>query len=202
MSEWDLLGAYRTLFCLCMFILKPTGAKNGITGVRTGRRRWGQTSFRSVDSWDDGEDADAGVSISKKTTISSLKDRTLEGPSCRLELFIFMLKMCFHHSCEKNTILSFCLDFLSQRTTREQNCRATAGWTELIPSPRLPSNTTSASPDICLVRNNDLLYHKNHINSFLGLCKTFDFLCLTRGVLSVHFFVYLCSFTVKPKTIL
>uniref|UniRef100_A0A8D0CPI0 non-specific serine/threonine protein kinase n=1 Tax=Sander lucioperca TaxID=283035 RepID=A0A8D0CPI0_SANLU len=61
----------------------PTGAKNGITGVRTGRRRWGQTSFRSVDSWDDGEDADAGVSISKKTTISSLKDRTLEGPSCR-----------------------------------------------------------------------------------------------------------------------
>ncbi|XP_039671420.1 serine/threonine-protein kinase MAK-like isoform X2 [Perca fluviatilis] len=62
----------------------PKGAENSITGVRTGRRRWGQTSFRSVDGWDDGEDTDAGVSISKKPTISSLKDRTLEGPSCRL----------------------------------------------------------------------------------------------------------------------
>ncbi|XP_037642238.1 serine/threonine-protein kinase MAK-like [Sebastes umbrosus] len=60
----------------------PTGAEN-TTGVRTGRRRLGQTSFRSVDSWDDGEDADAGVSISKKPTINSLKDRALDGPSCR-----------------------------------------------------------------------------------------------------------------------
>lgn len=51
-----------------------------MTAVRTGRRRWGQTSFKSVDSWEDGEDADAGVSISKKPTISSLKDQTLDGP--------------------------------------------------------------------------------------------------------------------------
>ncbi|XP_076601679.1 serine/threonine-protein kinase MAK-like isoform X1 [Chaetodon auriga] len=61
----------------------PTGAENNITGMRTGRRRWGQTSFKSVDSWEDGEDADAGVSISKKPTISSLKDCALDGPSCR-----------------------------------------------------------------------------------------------------------------------
>ncbi|XP_042353740.1 serine/threonine-protein kinase MAK-like [Plectropomus leopardus] len=60
---------------------RAAGAENSITRVRTGRRRWGQTSFKSVDSWDDGEDADAGVSISKKPTISSLKDR--DGPSCR-----------------------------------------------------------------------------------------------------------------------
>lgn len=65
-----------------------TGAENSVYGVRTGRRRWGQTSFKSVDSWDDGDDADAGVSISKKPTISSLNDRTPEGPSCRLDLFI------------------------------------------------------------------------------------------------------------------
>ncbi|XP_029310155.1 serine/threonine-protein kinase MAK-like isoform X2 [Cottoperca gobio] len=57
----------------------PTGAENSVTAVRTGRRRWGQTSYRSVDSWDDGDDADAGASISKKPTINSLKDR----PSCR-----------------------------------------------------------------------------------------------------------------------
>ncbi|XP_044075935.1 serine/threonine-protein kinase MAK-like isoform X2 [Siniperca chuatsi] len=61
----------------------PTGAENRLTGVRTGRRRWGQTSFKSVDSWDDGEDADVGVSISKKPTISSLKDRAPDGPGCR-----------------------------------------------------------------------------------------------------------------------
>uniref|UniRef100_A0A671VEG0 non-specific serine/threonine protein kinase n=1 Tax=Sparus aurata TaxID=8175 RepID=A0A671VEG0_SPAAU len=61
----------------------PMGAENNATGVRFGRRRWGQTSFKSVDSWDEGEDADAGVSISKKPTISSLKDRALDGPSHR-----------------------------------------------------------------------------------------------------------------------
>ncbi|XP_022613902.1 serine/threonine-protein kinase MAK-like [Seriola dumerili] len=60
-----------------------TGAENAVSRVRTGRRRWGQTSFKSVDSWDEGDDKDAGVSISKKPTISSLKDRTLEGHSCR-----------------------------------------------------------------------------------------------------------------------
>ncbi|XP_036939654.1 serine/threonine-protein kinase MAK-like isoform X2 [Acanthopagrus latus] len=61
----------------------PMGAESNTTGVRSGRRRWGQTSFKSVDSWDEGEDADAGVSISKKPTISSLKDRALNGPSHR-----------------------------------------------------------------------------------------------------------------------
>ncbi|XP_041805517.1 serine/threonine-protein kinase MAK-like isoform X2 [Chelmon rostratus] len=61
----------------------PTGAENNITGMRSARRRWGQMSFKSVDSWDDGEDADAGVSISKKPTISSLKDYALEGSGYR-----------------------------------------------------------------------------------------------------------------------
>ncbi|XP_073348016.1 serine/threonine-protein kinase MAK-like [Pagrus major] len=61
----------------------PTGAENNATGVRSGRRRWGQTSFKSVDSCDEGEEADAGVSISKKPTISFLKDRALDGPSHR-----------------------------------------------------------------------------------------------------------------------
>ncbi|XP_071347447.1 serine/threonine-protein kinase MAK-like isoform X2 [Trachinotus anak] len=60
-----------------------TGAENAVSRVRTGRRRWGQTSFKSVDSWDDGDDTDAGASISKKPTISSVKDRTLDGHSSR-----------------------------------------------------------------------------------------------------------------------
>ncbi|XP_033960115.1 serine/threonine-protein kinase MAK-like isoform X2 [Pseudochaenichthys georgianus] len=62
----------------------PTGAENSMSAVRTGRRRWGLASNRSEDSWDDGEEADAGVSISKKPTISSLKDGAAGGPSCRL----------------------------------------------------------------------------------------------------------------------
>ncbi|KAE8290612.1 Serine/threonine-protein kinase MAK [Larimichthys crocea] len=56
-----------------------------MTSARTGRRRWGQTSFKSMDSWDEGDDPDAGVSISKKPTISSLKEKGPDGPSCRLK---------------------------------------------------------------------------------------------------------------------
>uniref|UniRef100_A0A3B5AKE6 non-specific serine/threonine protein kinase n=1 Tax=Stegastes partitus TaxID=144197 RepID=A0A3B5AKE6_9TELE len=53
----------------------------GVSVARTGRRRWGQTSFKSIDSWDDGDDTDAGVSISKKPTIASVKNRALDGIS-------------------------------------------------------------------------------------------------------------------------
>ncbi|KAG7220915.1 hypothetical protein INR49_017765 [Caranx melampygus] len=60
-----------------------TGAENAVSRARMGRRRWGQTSFKSVDSWDNGDDSDAGASISKKPTISCVKDRTLDGLSCR-----------------------------------------------------------------------------------------------------------------------
>ncbi|XP_047444406.1 serine/threonine-protein kinase MAK-like isoform X2 [Mugil cephalus] len=59
------------------------GAENSVSGARTARRRWGQTSFKSVESWGDGDDTDAGASISKKPTITSLKNRTLVGPGCR-----------------------------------------------------------------------------------------------------------------------
>ncbi|XP_041847568.1 serine/threonine-protein kinase MAK-like [Melanotaenia boesemani] len=52
-------------------------AKGAATGA--GRRRWVQTSFKSV-SWDDGDDT--GVSISKKPTITSLKN-TQDKPSLR-----------------------------------------------------------------------------------------------------------------------
>ncbi|XP_062284248.1 serine/threonine-protein kinase MAK-like [Scomber scombrus] len=64
----------------------PTRSENSVTRARTGRRRWGQTSIKSVDSWDNTDDVDAGVSISKKPTISSLKDR--DASSCRLALLI------------------------------------------------------------------------------------------------------------------
>ncbi|CAJ1072545.1 serine/threonine-protein kinase MAK-like [Xyrichtys novacula] len=53
-------------------------------GMRAGRRRWGQTSIKSVSSVDGSEDT--GVSLSKKTTISSVKQRELDGPSSKAEL--------------------------------------------------------------------------------------------------------------------
>ncbi|KAM4727717.1 serine/threonine-protein kinase MAK-like isoform 2-T2 [Anableps anableps] len=52
----------------------PAGIETSACGLRAGRRRWGQTSFKSV-SWDDGDDGDAGTSISKKPTFTSLKSR-------------------------------------------------------------------------------------------------------------------------------
>ncbi|XP_042283448.1 serine/threonine-protein kinase MAK-like isoform X1 [Thunnus maccoyii] len=61
----------------------PTGAENSVTGVRTGRRRWGQTSIKSVDSFDSVDDADAGASISKKPTIrDALSCRFPESKNC------------------------------------------------------------------------------------------------------------------------
>lgn len=61
-----------------------TGAENSAPGVRTGRRRWGQMSFKSFDSFDHVEDTDVGVSFSKKPTINSLKNRPLDGHGCRI----------------------------------------------------------------------------------------------------------------------
>lgn len=56
----------------------PSGAENSAPSVRTGRRRWGQTSSKSMDSFDHTEDAEAGVSISKKPSINSRRNRTLD----------------------------------------------------------------------------------------------------------------------------
>ncbi|XP_051929533.1 serine/threonine-protein kinase MAK-like isoform X1 [Hippocampus zosterae] len=55
-----------------------TGPGNGVTRARAGRRRWGQTAIKSVDSWDAADEADVGVSISKKPTINSLGDDALD----------------------------------------------------------------------------------------------------------------------------
>lgn len=66
-------------FNICL-ALNQRGAEN--RHARPARRRWGQKSFRSVDSWDDSDDKDAGVSISKKPTITSLRN------SCRWETLI------------------------------------------------------------------------------------------------------------------
>nr|XP_029131658.1 serine/threonine-protein kinase MAK-like [Labrus bergylta] len=62
-----------------------TEAENSSTGVRAGRRRWGETSFKSVTGLYGSEDTDAGVSLSKKTTIDSQEERELDGPCSGLK---------------------------------------------------------------------------------------------------------------------
>uniref|UniRef100_A0A672HMV8 non-specific serine/threonine protein kinase n=1 Tax=Salarias fasciatus TaxID=181472 RepID=A0A672HMV8_SALFA len=73
------------------------GAENCASGTRAGRRRWGQTSFKSVDSWGDGDDADTGVSISKKPTIASVKSRTGAGPRYLKRLLFQAFRVADQH---------------------------------------------------------------------------------------------------------
>uniref|UniRef100_W5N6E3 Uncharacterized protein n=3 Tax=Lepisosteus oculatus TaxID=7918 RepID=W5N6E3_LEPOC len=44
-------------------------------GIKSGRRRWGQTALKASDSWDDFDDSDIGVSFSKKPSIGSIKEK-------------------------------------------------------------------------------------------------------------------------------
>ncbi|KAJ8406993.1 hypothetical protein AAFF_G00292690 [Aldrovandia affinis] len=60
--------------------LKPTpaGNENNLVGTKSGRRRWGQTTVKAVDSWDEFDDSDMGVSYSKKPSIGSVKEKMLQ----------------------------------------------------------------------------------------------------------------------------
>ncbi|XP_074064152.1 serine/threonine-protein kinase MAK isoform X1 [Macrotis lagotis] len=57
-------------------ILKnPSPKLNVAVGHKTGRRRWGQTVFKTGDSWEDTDDSDFGVSHSKKPSITVPKEK-------------------------------------------------------------------------------------------------------------------------------
>ncbi|XP_043364276.1 serine/threonine-protein kinase MAK isoform X2 [Dermochelys coriacea] len=51
------------------------GPQNGAVGLKNCRRRWGQTLLKTMDSWDDLEDTEFGISYSKKPSISQLKEK-------------------------------------------------------------------------------------------------------------------------------
>ncbi|OXB84555.1 UNVERIFIED_CONTAM: hypothetical protein H355_008031 [Colinus virginianus] len=51
------------------------GPQNGAAGPKSCRRRWGQTSVKAVDSWDELDDAEFGMSCSKKPSIALLKEK-------------------------------------------------------------------------------------------------------------------------------
>ncbi|XP_030302112.1 serine/threonine-protein kinase MAK isoform X1 [Calypte anna] len=52
-----------------------SGHQNGAVGPKSYRRRWGQTLIKAVDSWDDLDDNEFGMSCSKKPSIALLKEK-------------------------------------------------------------------------------------------------------------------------------
>ncbi|XP_042320815.1 serine/threonine-protein kinase MAK isoform X6 [Sceloporus undulatus] len=52
-----------------------TGPSTGAVGLKNCRRRWGQTVLKTMDSWDDFDDAEFGISYSKKPSIAMSKER-------------------------------------------------------------------------------------------------------------------------------
>lgn len=54
---------------------KPAkGRENNALGFKSGRRRWGQIAMKTMDSWDDFDSSDFGVSFSKKATVGQPKE--------------------------------------------------------------------------------------------------------------------------------
>ncbi|XP_015268274.1 PREDICTED: serine/threonine-protein kinase MAK [Gekko japonicus] len=51
------------------------GPSNGAVGLKNCRRRWGQTVLKTMDSWDDFEDAEFGISYSKKPSIATVNEK-------------------------------------------------------------------------------------------------------------------------------
>ncbi|XP_021552681.1 serine/threonine-protein kinase MAK isoform X1 [Neomonachus schauinslandi] len=57
---------------------------NGTLGHKSSRRRWGQTVFKSGDSWEEFEDCDLGASHSKKPSMSVFKEKRKKDSPFRL----------------------------------------------------------------------------------------------------------------------
>nr|XP_029507299.1 serine/threonine-protein kinase MAK-like [Oncorhynchus nerka] len=54
-----------------------------MSGFRSSRRRWGQTSVKAADTWDEVDDSDLGISFSKKPSIASLRDKHQDNDNYR-----------------------------------------------------------------------------------------------------------------------
>uniref|UniRef100_A0A670ZFK4 non-specific serine/threonine protein kinase n=1 Tax=Pseudonaja textilis TaxID=8673 RepID=A0A670ZFK4_PSETE len=51
------------------------GPSNGTMGMKNNRRRWGQTMLKTMDSWDDFDDTEFGISYFKKPSIVVLNEK-------------------------------------------------------------------------------------------------------------------------------
>ncbi|EOB03225.1 Serine/threonine-protein kinase MAK, partial [Anas platyrhynchos] len=54
--------------------ISKNSSPNGTVGPKSCRRRWGQTLVKAMDSWDDLDNAEFGMSCSKKPSIALLKE--------------------------------------------------------------------------------------------------------------------------------
>ncbi|XP_009473712.1 PREDICTED: serine/threonine-protein kinase MAK isoform X4 [Nipponia nippon] len=55
--------------------INKNSSPNGAAGPKSCRRRWGQTLVKAVDSWDELDDTEFGMSCSKKPSIALLKEK-------------------------------------------------------------------------------------------------------------------------------
>ncbi|XP_006864154.1 PREDICTED: serine/threonine-protein kinase MAK [Chrysochloris asiatica] len=81
-------------------ILKSMPTKsNGTLGHKSTRRRWGQTVFKSGDSWQEFEDCNFGASHSKKPSMGVFKEKRKKDSPFRLPESI---PSGYNHSAEEN----------------------------------------------------------------------------------------------------
>ncbi|KAI5765640.1 MAK protein [Gulo gulo luscus] len=75
---------------------------NGTLGHKSARRRWGQTVFKSGDSWEEFEDCDLGASHSKKPSMNIFKEKRKKDSPFRLPDSV---PSGSHHSAGENKSL-------------------------------------------------------------------------------------------------
>ncbi|XP_051539008.1 serine/threonine-protein kinase MAK-like isoform X3 [Myxocyprinus asiaticus] len=68
---------------------RVVGGENSLIGLKNGRRRWGQTSMKPSDSWDESECSDTAVSLSKKPSKGPEDEKTTPQPKDQKPLYTF-----------------------------------------------------------------------------------------------------------------
>ncbi|XP_045353368.1 serine/threonine-protein kinase MAK isoform X2 [Leopardus geoffroyi] len=114
-------------------IVKNMPAKpNGTLGHKSARRRWGQTVFKSGDSWEEYEDYDLGASYSKRPSMGVFKEKRKKDTPFRLPESV---PSASHHSAGENKSLPAAV---SQKSDSELSTASTAKQYYLKQSRYLP----------------------------------------------------------------
>lgn len=72
-----------------VFSKRPVGNENSLIGMKSGRRRWGQTKLS--DSWDESDPSDTAASNSKKNSMGAEEDKPINEFMSELVTFSFGL---------------------------------------------------------------------------------------------------------------
>ncbi|NWW52278.1 MAK kinase, partial [Pedionomus torquatus] len=80
-----------------------SGPQNGAVGPKSCRRRWGQTLVKAVDSWDDLDDTEFGMSCSKKPSIALLKEK--KNKECLFSVPEPKTSCCIHPGGENKVLM-------------------------------------------------------------------------------------------------